>query len=630
MDRSGQSTRYLPHVDGLRALAIIPVVLYHFFPASCPGGFSGVDVFFVISGFLIVGGITKDLEEGVFSVSDFYVRRIKRIFPAYLGLIAFVLGIGPWIYTTSEYRSLATSALYSAFYCANIYFNSVVGYFDLAAKRNPLLHLWSLGVEEQFYLIIPAVTWMLWALGKRKLLSWSLIFLFAGSFLFSLLCVQENRLQYAFFMLPSRSWELLAGAILSQIYPAQFTSRGYSLIGGGAGFALLLSSYVFLHSGTPFPGAAALPAVLGACLLIYFGKTGIFGEMLGWKPCVWVGRISYSLYLWHWPLFVLMRSAYSMNRTVRGLLATAIASAVSYYLIETPVRRSKVIGRRQAFSMLIAGCLLVACPYWWITSHKDRNGEMALSWRGIPTWEIAEQKRSAEMSSCQPGDLDADDSKFKIKIGSDTAKPSFALWGDSFALALLPGVDMTAAEHQRAGYFVNLTQTLTLDPNVGAFTFTPVHDRKVVLDWLCSRPEITDILLVNDWTWHVRVEDDIAETCRICQLLQQAGKKVYFFNEPPWADFYSLKQLSYGRRVDPAAGAIDKGPYEAAHSMQKKLADELVKRHLATVIPINDAFLSQARYWTSDGAQSYFFDVYHLNSVGALRAMRFVAPMIWK
>jgi hypothetical protein len=430
-------------------------------------------------------------------------------------------------------------------------------------------------------------------------------------------------------MLPSRAWELLAGAIMSRIYPSHVFPRKYFLIGGGAGFALLLCSYVFLNAVTPFPGVAALPAVLGTCLLICFGEAGIFGEMLGWKPCIWVGRISYSLYLWHWPLFVLMRSAYSMNRTVHGIVAAVIASVVSYYLIEMPVRRSKALGRWQAFSMLVTCSVLIALPAWRMTSFKDKTGEIALSWRGIPTWEVAEGKRSPETSSCRIEDLEANNSRFKIKIGSDTASPSFALWGDSFALALLPGVDAAAAEHRRAGYFINLKQTLTLDPHLGVSSFNPERDRKVVIDWLCSQSAITDVFLVNDWTWHVRDEADIAETCQICERLQQAGKKVYFFNEPPWANESVLRQLAWGRHVDPAAGALDANVYKTAYVMQGRLATELVKRHLAKVVLINNAFLSGGSYWTSTSDESYFLDLYHLNSAGAIRAMHFVAPIIW-
>lgn len=149
-----EGLHYLSHVDGLRAIAIIPVVIYHYFPTLCPGGYAGVDVFFVISGYLITAGIIADLKSGSYSITDFYVRRIKRIFPAYVTVIGFILLTLPLFYTVHDSKAISATALYSIFYSANIYFYYNVSYFNLIARDNPLPHLWSLGVEEQFYLLI--------------------------------------------------------------------------------------------------------------------------------------------------------------------------------------------------------------------------------------------------------------------------------------------------------------------------------------------------------------------------------------------------------------------------------------------------------------------------------------------
>ena len=630
-DRAGRTRLpYFPHIDGLRALAIIPVVLYHLSHSWCPGGFAGVDVFFVISGYLITRRIVSDLNAGRFSIKGFYVRRIKRIIPAYFVVTACVTASLPFLYTAYKYRSISKTAVYSAFFSTNLYFNGVISYVDVNARQNPLLHLWSLSIEEQYYLAVPVFILLLWKF-RRGLFLPALVFLFAASFAFSCFCISHGHTRYAFFMLPSRAWELLAGSIISQISPLRVARRAYWPLITWIGLGCILVPYTVYNDFTFFPGWAALPSVLGAALLISFGRRGPLRSLLSCDPAVLVGKVSYSLYLWHWPLFIISGGSLSSIRAAEGVAATLAATILSYKFVELPVRKNKAFGARHAFTMLIAGSLLIACAGWLLTGNAaTRNGELPSKWRGTPTWLIAEQARDAARSSCSFEDLKSENKKVLVKIGKVDAPPGFVLWGDSFALALLPGVDIAAAENGRAGFFINLKHSLTLNAAIGIYPFHPREDREPVIRWLESRPDIIDVFLVNDWFNQLQNDPDAKETVLIAERLHKAGKHVFFFNSAPISNERALYPLSLGKPVDPNIGAMSLQAYETLASRQNEVADELTRLGFATVIPINKAFLDGASYYTTTGTESFYMDYNHLNKAGALRAMRFAAPMIWK
>lgn len=346
---------YRPDVDGLRAVAVLPVVIFHAFPELIPGGFVGVDIFFVISGYLITGILLRALNRDQFSLAGFYGRRIKRIFPALIAMMATVFVLGWLLLLPDEFEQLGKHVAAGAGFVLNLsLFVDTNLYFG--AIEAPLVHLWSLGVEEQFYLVWPLLLWATWRLGR-----WQVALLAAisvVSFYLNVASVHEDPLQ-AFYLPSSRLWELSLGGLLAfavqnktahdghEALPAWVPRSG--LLGDNAranlGALLLLGSFAFLHNKMEFPGWWALAPVLGSVLLISAGPDSFISRrVLSQRWMVFVGLISYPLYLWHWPLLSL---AHTMDwreytPTLRvGLIALSFVLAwLTYHYLERPLRGS--------------------------------------------------------------------------------------------------------------------------------------------------------------------------------------------------------------------------------------------------------------------------------------------------
>lgn len=339
--------QYRADIDGLRALAVMAVVIYHAFPSLLPGGFIGVDVFFVISGYLIGTILLKNFAGGTFSFSDFYSRRIRRIFPALLVVLVFCLVIGKFVLLPDEYRQLGKHIAAGAVFIANFAFWSESGYFDTAAELKPLLHLWSLAIEEQFYLLWPLVLWGAWKL-RINILAVT-IGLVVVSFFLNIYYVGSNPVA-TFFLLPSRAWELLLGSVLacliSQGYLATGRVKVHALLSdvvSALGLVLVFWAIFFVHDSDKFPGWYALAPTIGAVFLIAAGPQAFLNRyVLSNKVAVFIGLISFPLYLWHWPLLSFARIVQSEIpsreiRVVAVLLSIGLAW-LTFKLVEQPLR----------------------------------------------------------------------------------------------------------------------------------------------------------------------------------------------------------------------------------------------------------------------------------------------------
>ena len=356
---SGEVVKYRPDIDGLRAIAVLSVVLYHFGIGGLQGGFVGVDVFFVISGYLITRIIHSEMQRGEFTLARFYERRARRIFPALFVVLLATMAAGLWILLPSDLAWLGKASVATVLFASNVLYLLKSGYFDSSAEFNPLLHTWSLGVEEQFYLGLPLLMLLVgrfWTRGLGKVLAICAVLSFIAC-----VVVQPLNFKATFFLSPFRAWELLLGSLLG--IGAVPAIRHAAARNGLAFVALcaLLGSVAFMGGGIDFPGWKVGIPVSATALLLHVGSSGgsRVSSALSWRPLVFVGLISYSLYLWHWPMLVLAKYRSGMEPlspvTSLVLLALVLLFAVaSYYLVERPFRKAgrgaPGLSQRQVFA----------------------------------------------------------------------------------------------------------------------------------------------------------------------------------------------------------------------------------------------------------------------------------------
>lgn len=294
---------YRSEIDGLRAIAVLTVVIFHINSGFLPGGFVGVDIFFVISGFLITSIINKQIVSGKFSFSDFYLRRIKRLLPLFLSVAIFSVISGYFILLPNIYRVLSRDIIASNLFLANFSAAIAGNYFD-ADKIKPLLHLWSLSVEEQFYIFFPALFLILYKyFNKYKILVLCVLFTLS-LILAQWMSLQPNYTQYSYYLLPTRIWELMAGCILAIVQPNPI--KKYNVIISISGIALILLGLATTSERSVFPGFITLLPILGSVLIIMAGKRGV-GYLISSKFFLFIGVLSYSMYMWHWPLLVFFK-----------------------------------------------------------------------------------------------------------------------------------------------------------------------------------------------------------------------------------------------------------------------------------------------------------------------------------
>jgi peptidoglycan/LPS O-acetylase OafA/YrhL len=361
---------YRRDIDGLRALAVLAVIGFHAELQWLRGGFAGVDIFFVISGYLISSLIFRALAKGTFSVPEFYVRRINRIFPALLVVLAFCLIAGWVTLMPGEYRSLGKHTFGGSAFISNVLLWREAGYFDSPDK--PLLHLWSLAIEEQFYLVWPAVCLIVWR--RRWNPAWALIAIIAGSFAMNLWNVLHGQTVAAFYFPGARFWEILSGALLAHLESRR--PRGGAVtstrkVASVAGMILIAGTIASVQSSTPWPGWWALGPVLGTCLVIGAGpQAWVNRHILGSAPMVWIGLISYPMYLWHWPLMVgakLVNGGPVGTRVMSGIIAATIVLAwITFRIVEAPIRFGA--HKRRSASVLFPA--LVATGLLGVAVHR--------------------------------------------------------------------------------------------------------------------------------------------------------------------------------------------------------------------------------------------------------------------
>ena len=486
---------YRADIDGLRALAVLPVVLYHAGIAGFSGGFVGVDIFFVISGFLIAGIIAREVDEGRFSLWHFYERRARRILPALFALVLFVLAAASALFLPGDFEDVPKSALAALFFLGNLWFFSQTGYFQGAAETMPLLHTWSLGVEEQFYIFFPLGLVLIAAVVPQWRIA--MVWLAAMASFGWALVTQADPDGFAFYMLPPRGWELLAGSLLALGAIPPVASRPVREALAWTGIALIGFAVFTYDSTTTFPGLAAVPPVLGAALLIHCAPGTSAGRALAWRPAVWIGLISYSLYLWHWPLIVFTEyaqgSALSPWQSVLVIAVSILASWASLKWIETPWRDGQRHSRKEVFSMSAAGfaglgtlCLALIAQGPWASRFPETVGRIASGAKD--TSPLRDQCLKSEYAPPQAA----------CTLGANTA-PDAVVWGDSHGVEFAWVLGERAEQEDRAIE----QRTLGSCPPIPGFVDGRNRDcgtfNDAVLAEILTRPEITTVYFAAFW-----------------------------------------------------------------------------------------------------------------------------------
>lgn len=495
--------KYRPDIDGLRAVAVLPVVLFHAGIPGFSGGYVGVDVFFVISGYLITSILSSEMATGHFSLVSFYERRIRRILPALFTVIFISTIAALFILLPDEMKEFGKSVVATILFASNILFWQEDGYFDTEAEAKPLLHTWSLAVEEQFYIVFPIALWLCYRYLPRYV-PWAVAVATASSFVLSIIA-QTHWPQANFYLPFPRAWELLLGSMLAlNLFP----QIRVAVLRNGIAFAGLVAifSSVLVYDGeTPFPGPAALLPTLGAAAIIYAGMGGssYIKEILGHRPIVFIGLVSYSFYLWHWPVLVfskmfVLRDLTHLEAAI-AVLASFLLAVLSWHYIERPFRtRSTLKDRARLFSATFASmaAFIVAGSIFVATSGLPQR---------VP--EGARQIASASLESesfgkrydCATSRLIKFHKYGPCEIGIPDARPSIAVWGDSHAMAMTTLFDELFRKHGISGILVS---TPGCPPVFGleriAYDIPCSTMGKSFLD-LIERNGIKKVVLVSSW-----------------------------------------------------------------------------------------------------------------------------------
>jgi len=524
---------YRPEIDGLRALAVLPVLLFHAGFQFFQGGFVGVDIFFVISGYLIANIIINELSIERFSLLTFYERRARRILPALFCVMFFSIPFA-WLWLVPyNLNNFGQSLISVTFFLSNVLFWWEGGYFDTAAELKPLLHTWSLAIEEQFYVLFPIFLIVFWRFGKSKIII-TLSFVFLGSLLFAE-WGSRNMPSASFYLLPMRGWELLLGVFTAfylkyNIVPQQsYINNFLSLFGVAIIFFAILS----FNETTPFPSLISLLPTLGVVLIIVFAtKDTLTNKFLSSKPLVSIGLISYSLYLWHQPILVFAR--HQLNDELSILLKIILLISVfplsflTWKYIEKPFRDKELISRRKIFVFSLSGLLFFTGMGLMAIKFNEAFTKVNPQ---ILNGNVGQEDFFSAMNQnflkCEDKFILAKAEIFDSQhrcYQSLAGKPKVALFGDSHA------------EHLFVGLANNLKSNL-ISPNISGDAFKGEEKFDDYIDYLKNNNDIDTIIYSAFWAYrykdlgpemlYMKVEETIDE-------FESSGKKIIIITDIPY------------------------------------------------------------------------------------------------
>jgi peptidoglycan/LPS O-acetylase OafA/YrhL len=631
---SDHGLAYRPDLDGLRGIAVAAVTAYHLNAHWAPGGFVGVDVFFVLSGFLIARLIAADLEAGRFTLIGFYERRIRRIVPALVFVLACCTVVALFVLLPNELENYASSLRAAALSISNFWLLNHAGYFDPAAGEQPLLHTWSLGVEEQFYLLFPLIL----ASAFRWIRPWvgALIWILLALSLALNVALMPNYDKTAFYLIFSRAWELLIGSILGLGFVPEARSSLQREMGGVLGLLAIAVAVYAYDSTTPFPGVAAVLPCIGAALVIWAGQgSTLVARLLSVRPLVFLGLISYSLYLWHWPLIAFIRV--STNAVLSPAMQVAVACAslllatLTWWFVEKPFRRRGASGLSARTIFWSGGLgigLLTACGLGIVMLH------------GMP------QRYSKEVLDLADGARDR--SPLRRKCHSDgnrigtydktcvigaAVPPKIIVYGDSHG-AELSAVLGALAEPRNAS--VREITSSACPPALGYAT--PDRPRcaeynAAMVKSLSSLPPATIIVTANAADWPLESGDPRWPGFKATvAALKSAGHRVIIYGPAPNHTHGVPVPAKLARW---AKSGLDPKDYDFDPGMSQFLGVEARMREIAsdehaTYVPLAQAYCSELRCKPYLDGTVLYLDDNHLSMSGAkLLATKLLVPVLW-
>ena len=541
---------YRPEIDGLRAVAILSVLVYHAFPSLLPGGFIGVDVFFVISGYLISTILFKSHEAGTFSYLDFYIRRARRIFPSLALVLAFSLAAGWWVLIPREFHPFGNQVAYGAGFTANILFIREAGYWDIDSELKPLLHLWSLGVEEQYYLLWPLMIALFWKRSHNFL--WIVLPVFVGSFALNVLSLDEWPIG-VFYSPLTRFWELMAGGLLAYLTLHRIPQHFWRVIhpdgsaqGGGAanllsgvGLLLLGLGFVLIDNTRAFPGGWALFPVVGAFLVILGGMDSwVSRYFLAHPVMVYIGLISYPLYLWHWPLLSFLKNIQPNPDWLARLAVVVVAvllAVLTFHLVEKPVRFRMKGTRAAAYATIF----VVALGFM-----GDLVARKVVSpFHGVRFQEVDDQEAKLRF----PGELKTFPLKHFKPVESylmgEAGKNMILMAGDSHTSQYFPRVSYLFQQNPQPRPVVFIARGGCNPIPKSLLTRAHCKDFGERVFEFAQSPEVTTVVLAASWlyyfdkrgkSWsHNNFQQTLTSLEQTLSTLRKMGKNVYFVSSIP-------------------------------------------------------------------------------------------------
>ncbi|MBS2034811.1 acyltransferase [bacterium] len=611
---------YRRDIDGLRAVAVLSVLFYHV-GLGCPGGFVGVDVFFVISGYLITLMLRASYESGHLRLGEFWKRRIRRLFPALLVVLVPTSLVSMYLLLPEDQIRVGQLLIAQPFICANLVLWRVIkaGYFGESSETCPCLHTWSLALEEQFYLFFPL---LLNFLLSRAPARFSRILLALG-FLSFFVCQAslQGHPTRVFYLLPFRAWELLLGCWTASIQwkAQQAVWREIASLGG---ICLVLLPVLKYSQDTPFPGWAALPPCAGTALLLAANAPGLTwtGRLLSLRPLVAVGLISYSLYLWHWPLIAFRSymnglAPLSLSERVGLILFSLLAGGLSWRFVEKPARYSiwlKTGVRTWIFFLM--GSSLMICLGGWILYH-----------RGFPEqWTaraLAYSDSRYSLSFAREVEPNSVQDLQMLALGdSKSEQIDFILWGDSHAMALAPALDSLARRYHQFG--VEWTRTST--PPVLSQSH-PARDgpaRNQVND-VCRRliveRKVKHVVLAAYWNYYLEREPDFGlDLIRTVAILQNMGVQVWIAKDVPKFACFPPLSLAVGSRF--GYDSLSCSPTLSQYESDNQRMEEIFSRlpgSIRFLDPVQPLLTADHKIRIENAGISLFRDDHHLSNEGA-------------